>query len=63
MKRKALLGLISASMLIIIGGGIAHAAFDENLNMYTLDTVVVEADKTNLVIPLRNSPIIELAAM
>ena len=46
MKRKALLGLISASMLTIIGGGIAHAAFDENLNMYTLDTVVVEADKT-----------------
>lgn len=46
MKRKALLGLISASMLTIIGGGITQAAFDENLNMYTLDTVVVEADKT-----------------
>lgn len=46
MKRKALLGLVSASMLTIIGGGFAHAAFDENLNMYTLDTVVVEADKT-----------------
>ena len=46
MKRKALLGLISASMLTIIGGGITNAAFDENLNMYTLDTVVVEADKT-----------------
>ena len=46
MKRKALLGLLSTSMLTIIGGGIAHAAYDENLNMYTLDTVVVEADKT-----------------
>lgn len=46
MRRKALLGLISASMLTMIGGGIAHAAFDENLNMYTLDTVVVEADQT-----------------
>lgn len=45
MRRKALLGLISASMLTMIGGGIAHAAFDENLNMYTLDAVVVEADK------------------
>ena len=45
MKRKALLGLISASMLTIIGGGIAQA-YDENLNLYTLNAVVVEADRT-----------------
>lgn len=46
MKRKALLTLMAASMLTIGGGTLIHAAFDENLNMYTLDTVVVEADKT-----------------
>lgn len=28
------------------GGISAYAAFDENLNVYTLDAVVVEADKT-----------------
>lgn len=28
------------------GGISAYAAHDENLNVYTLDTVVVEADKT-----------------
>ena len=28
------------------GGISTYAAFDENLNVYTLDTVVVEADKT-----------------
>lgn len=46
MKRKALLTLMAASMLTIGGGTLIHAAFDENLNMYTLDAVVVEADKT-----------------
>ena len=46
MKRKALFTLMAASMLTIGGGTLIHAAFDENLNMYTLDTVVVEADKT-----------------
>ena len=45
MKRKALLGLISASILTIIGGDIAQA-YDENLNLYTLNAVVVEADRT-----------------
>lgn len=28
------------------GGISTYAAFDENLNVYTLDAVVVEADKT-----------------
>ena len=46
MKRKALFTLMAASMLTIGGGTLIHAAFDENLNMYTLDAVVVEADKT-----------------
>ena len=46
MKRKALLTLMAASMLTIGGGTLIDAAFDENLNMYTLDAVVVEADKT-----------------
>lgn len=38
----------------------SEAAFDENLNEYTLDAVVVEADATkiNLVILLQNSLII-----
>ena len=37
---------IAAFLLTTVSGGVTNAAFDENLNMYTLDAVVVEADKT-----------------
>lgn len=46
------------------GGISAYAAFDENLNVYTLDAVVVEADKTkNSGTRLQNSLITVRAAM
>lgn len=47
------------------GGISTYAAFDENLNVYTLDAVVVEADKTriNSGTRLRNSLITVRAAM
>lgn len=36
-----------AIMLTLLGGtSYVHAAFDENLNSYTLDTIIVEADAT-----------------
>lgn len=46
------------------GGISTYAAHDENLNVYTLDTVVVEADKTkiNSGTRLRNSLITVRAA-
>lgn len=39
---------MAAVMALTTMGGVdqVHAAFDENLKMYTLDTVVVEADRT-----------------
>ncbi|MGP1367341.1 MAG: TonB-dependent receptor [Schwartzia sp. (in: firmicutes)] len=44
MKKKQLAAMIA---LFILGGtgGEVHAAFDENLAEYTLDTVIVEADR------------------
>ena len=44
MKRKQLAAMVA---LCILGGagGEVHAAFDENLAEYTLDTVIVEADR------------------
>lgn len=50
MKRKTILktGII-ALMLTSLAGGVyntAYAAFDENLNTYTLDAVIVNADRT-----------------
>ncbi len=41
--------IVKCSRIIYVdnrGGNLIQAAFDENLNMYTLDAVVVEADKT-----------------
>lgn len=46
MKKKYAAEL--ASLLLLISGGASNvsAAFDENLNNYTLDAVIVEADRT-----------------
>lgn len=47
MKKKILAAFAAATALSTWGGvALVDAAFDENLNMYTLDAVVVEADKT-----------------
>lgn len=47
MKKKILVAFAAAAALSTWGGvTLVDAAFDENLNMYTLDAVVVEADKT-----------------
>lgn len=46
MKRKSYL---MACIALLLSGGVCsptHAAYDENLNTYTLDTVVVNADRT-----------------
>lgn len=48
----------AAAMMMVMGlCATANAAFDENLNDYTLDTMVVEADaaKINLAIPSLNN--------
>lgn len=47
MKKQILASLAAIVATTGIGGGtVVQAAFDENLNMYTLDAVVVEADRT-----------------
>lgn len=50
MKRKTILKTgITALMLTSLAGWVndtAYAAFDENLNTYTLDAVIVNADRT-----------------
>ena len=46
MRNRKLYACAAAFMLTAVSGGVANAAFDESLNMYTLDTVVVEADQT-----------------
>ena len=45
-KRSYLLAIAAA--LLVTGGTVtpSHAAYDENLHTYTLDTVVVNADRT-----------------
>lgn len=47
MKKKSYL-LAFAAALVVTGGMIVptDAAYDENLHTYTLDTVVVNADRT-----------------
>lgn len=46
--RNKILGSMAAVIALTTWGGVeqVNAAFDENLNMYTLDAVVVEADRT-----------------
>lgn len=50
MKRKTILktGITALMLTSLAGGGYntAYAAFDENLNTYTLDAVIVNADRT-----------------
>lgn len=48
MKRRNSYILASLAALLLTGGSVTgvHAAFDENLNTYTLDAVVVNADRT-----------------
>ena len=46
MKKRNLSSIMVVVVLTMGGGNLIHAAYDENLNMYTLDAVVVEADKT-----------------
>ena len=47
MNKKSYLLAIAAALLVT-GGTVtpSHAAYDENLHTYTLDTVVVNADRT-----------------
>lgn len=67
MKRRNSYILASLAALLLTGGSVTgvHAAFDENLNTYTLDAVVVNADrtKTSLAIRLRSSLIIAPVVM
>lgn len=46
MNRKKAAGISVALLAAFLGGYNIEAAFDENLNMYTLDTVLVEEDQT-----------------
>lgn len=46
--KKGMKSAFAATLVLTacFGGISTYAAHDENLNVYTLDTVVVEADKT-----------------
>lgn len=46
MKHKIWAAMMAAASVSTMGGLNSYAAFDENLNAYTLDAVVVDADKT-----------------
>ena len=60
MRNKKFYACVAVLSLTSMLGGV-DAAFDESLNTYTLDAVVVTADKTriNSVIRLLNSRITE----
>ena len=56
-------GAAAAMVVLLSFVSTSYAAFDENLQGYTLDTILVEADATKdkLVTPLQNNHIIVLA--